>query len=127
MSLNSKLLFTFLTLCSLAFGQSQLVTQNWVQGQGYSTSSIPPGMIGILLSGSCPSGWTEVSALNGKFLQGTLNANGNVGTTGGNPTITPSGSVSAPTFTGSSSTTSATSAGTPSGTNSTTRSEEHTS
>jgi hypothetical protein len=109
------------------------------------TNYVPPGLITIILSGTCPSGWTEVSALNGKMLKGTIAANGDVGTIGGNATITPAGTVSQPTltmnaytpagtvaapvftgtqgtvpaeaFTGSQGTTSATSAGTPAGTN----------
>lgn len=81
---------------------------------------LPSGMIAIILSGTCPIGFSEATALNGKMLRGTLAANADVGTTGGNATITPAGTVSAPTFTGSSATTSATSAGTPAGTNGTT-------
>ena len=111
-------LCSILLFSHLVFAQGQIPTTTWVQGQGYS--NIPTGMIGLVISGSCPSGWTEVSALNGKFLAGTLNANGNVGTTGGNATITPSGTIQQATFTGSSGTTSAVSAGTPAGTNGTT-------
>src|SRR6476659_893287 len=84
-----------------------------------SQSSVPPiGSILIITSGACPSGYTEVSALNGKTLLGTLNANGDIGATGGSDTITPAGSVSQPTFTGISVTSSAVSAGTPAVTNS---------
>jgi len=61
---------------------------------------IPSGLITMVLSGTCPTGFTEATALNGKMLQGTLAANGNVGTTGGSSTITPTGSISTPTFTG---------------------------
>lgn len=103
-----------------------------------NTTSIPTGLITMILSGTCPIGWTEATALNGKMLRGTLAANGDVGTAGGAATITPTGTVTqptltmnsyipagtvaAPTFTGSSVTTSAVSAGTPAGTNSTTTS-----
>jgi hypothetical protein len=100
------------------------------------SSSMPTGLITLVVSGSCPSGFTEVTALDGKMLRGTLAAHGDVGTTGGNATITPAGTVSqpsltlnsytpagsvaAPTFTGTSNqTTSAVSAGTPAGTNGT--------
>lgn len=62
---------------------------------------IPAGLITFVVTGSCPSGWTEVTALAGKTLFGTLNANADVGTTGGNDTITPTGTVAAPVFTGS--------------------------
>jgi hypothetical protein len=154
----------FLLLCASAFAQGGLTYQQSQTGMGgqpvsstmspvdgqpmcwnaahnkyepgiCTSSGIPSGMIALLVSGSCPSGFSEVSALNGKMLRGTLAANGDVGTTGGNATITPSGAVSqptltmnaytpagsvaAPTFTGSSATSSAVSAGTPAGTNGT--------
>ncbi len=62
--------------------------------------SIPSGLITFVVSGTCPSGWTEVTGLAGRTLFGTLAANGDVGTTGGSDTVTASGTVSAPTFTG---------------------------
>ncbi len=74
----------------------------WVDIPG--STSIPPGLIVITLT-SCPSGWTESTALNGKFLRGTIAANGNVGQTGGIDAATPTGTisfpVSVPSFTGS--------------------------
>lgn len=82
------------------------------------TASFPSGMIMILISGTCPTGFTELTALNGKFILGTLAANGDIGTSGGSDNITPAGTVSAPTFTGNSVTSSAVSGGTPAGTNS---------
>lgn len=85
---------------------------------GGGSATLPSGVVFLILSGTCPAGSTEVTALNGKMLKGTLAANGDVGTTGGNATITPSGTISAQTFTGSQVTTSAVSAGTPAGTNS---------
>lgn len=51
-------------------------------------SSIPSGLVTLIYSGTCPTGWTEVSELNGKTLIGTISANKDVGTTGGNDTIT---------------------------------------
>lgn len=78
---------------------------------------VPSGTILLTLT-SCPSGYTESSALNGKMLRGTIVANGDVGTTGGNDSITPTGTNSAPTFTGDNIVSSATSGGTPAGTNS---------
>jgi hypothetical protein len=80
--------------------------------------SVPTGFVGMVLSGTCPSGFAEVSALNGVLVRGTVAANGNVGTTGGSDSYTPQGSVAAPIFTGASATTSAVSAGTPAGSNS---------
>ncbi len=84
-----------------------------------SSGSIPSGLITLIASGTCPTGWAESSALNGKMLRGTVAANGNVGTTGGADTITPtvaSLTAAAQTFTGSSATSSAVGAGTPAGT-----------
>jgi len=92
---------------------TSIPTTGWVQGQGYTTIGIPSGLVALILSGTCPVGWSEVGALNGKILRGTLSANGDVGTTGGSATITPVG-------TNSTTTTGATSAGTPAGTNSAT-------
>lgn len=57
-------------------------------------ASLPSGMIFLVLSGTCPVGATEVTALNGKMLVGTIAANGNVGTSGGSDTITPTGTIS---------------------------------
>lgn len=88
---------------------------------------LPSGFIGLVASGSCPAGTSEVSALNDKFLRGTLAASGDVGGTGGVDAITPAGTNSAPTFTGSALGThlhgvgtydnAAVTAGTPAGTN----------
>lgn len=83
-----------------------------------SGGAIPSGSILLIDTGSCPTGFTEVSGLSGKFLLGTLAAAGDVGTTGGYDAITSSGTNSAPSFTGSSASTSSDSAGTPAGTNS---------
>lgn len=66
----------------------------WVKldqgGEGSGGEGIPAGSILFIKSGSCPTGFTEESDLNGKTLVGTLAANSNVGTTGGSDTITPS-------------------------------------
>lgn len=109
-----------------------------VNGFSVCTTWVPlapasvPGSIILITSGTCPPGTIEATELNGVMLRGTLAANGNVGTTGGSDTITPTvasltaaaqtftgsaGTVPAQTFTGSSATTSAVSAGTPAGTN----------
>lgn len=63
-------------------------------------ASIPTGAILFIDSGTCPDGFEEVSALEGKTLVGTLAANADVGETGGADSITPEGENSAPTFTG---------------------------
>jgi hypothetical protein len=114
-----KIIHTLLLIMGLAIScasQAQVPSTSWVQ-----TNGLPSGVIILVVSGTCPANFTEVSALNGKMLRGTVAANGDVGTTGGNATITPTGIVSTPTFTGTSNqTTSATSGGTPAGTNGTT-------
>lgn len=92
-------------------GLAWLTLSNIIEG-------IPTGLITLVSSGTCPTGWTEATELNGVTLVGTLAANGNVGTTGGNNNITPSGTNSALTFTGSSANTNGVGAGTPAGTNS---------
>jgi len=77
------------------------------------------GVIVLIVSGTCPAGFVEETTLSGRMVLGTLAANADVGGTGGADAITPAGTVSAPTFTGTSNiTTSAVSAGTPAGTNS---------
>lgn len=53
-----------------------------------SNVGIPAGLITISFS-ACPVNWTEVSALNGVTVIGTLAANGNAGTGGGANTVTP--------------------------------------
>ncbi len=63
--------------------------------------ALPSGTVVAITTGTCPSGTSQVTALNGKTLFGTLAANGNVGTTGGSDTITPAGTNGTPTFTGS--------------------------
>lgn len=75
-------------------------TNTWVALADGSSGAVPTGSILLIDSGTCPSGFAEDTALNGKALIGTLAANGNVGTTGGSDTITPTGSNSAPSFTG---------------------------
>lgn len=51
--------------------------------------SLPSGLITFVTSGSCGAGWSEVTALNGVTLVGTLVANSDVGTTGGSDSVTP--------------------------------------
>lgn len=111
------LALSFLCAVSASAQQHGLVSDSWITNAGLAPT--PSGIIVMTLNAACPSGFTQVTALNGQFLQGTLAANGDVGTTGGNATVTPSGTVSQPTFVGGSVTTSAVSAGTPSGSNGT--------
>jgi|SRR5437660_3863857 len=61
----------------------------WSQIATTTSSSIPAGLITLINSGTCPTGWTEVSGLNGKFLRGTIAANSNVGQSSGSDAIVP--------------------------------------
>lgn len=87
-----------------------------------SLASVPSGLTAMVVSGSCPSGYVEVSGLDAAMPLGTLAAHGDIGTTGGANNVTPTVATltaAAQAFTGSSATTSAVSAGTPAGTNGT--------
>jgi hypothetical protein len=86
---------------SLPGNSGQLLrNDSGVIGAVDAPSGLQSGMIIALLSGTCPSGFSEATALNGKTVIGTLAANGGVGTTGGSDTLTPAGTISTPTFTG---------------------------
>lgn len=63
-----------------------------------SSGGLPAGAIVLVASGTCPAGFVEATALDGKMLRGTLSSHGDVGTTGGAATITPAGTVSQPTL-----------------------------
>jgi hypothetical protein len=63
---------------------------------------LPPDAIVLFLLSSCPAGYIESPVFNGRTPMGTLSSSANIGTTGGVDTITPAGTVTAPTFTGSS-------------------------
>ncbi len=75
-------------------------TWSHVTAGGPGGDPFPTGGIILILSGSCPAGFAEEAGLSGKFVLGTVAANGDIGTTGGSDAITPAGSVSQPTFTG---------------------------
>jgi hypothetical protein len=64
--------------------------------------SFPTGAIVLIITGTCPFGWIEEATLSGVTLIGTVAANADIGTTGGNNNITPTGTVTQPTFTGNS-------------------------
>lgn len=70
-------------------------------GRSSSSNGLPAGSIILKVSGTCPVGFSEVSALDGKTLFGTLNSHADVGGTGGNDSITPAGTNSTPVFIGS--------------------------
>jgi hypothetical protein len=61
---------------------------------------VPSGAIVLMLT-SCPASYVEVASLSGRAVVGTLAAASDVGTTGGADNVTPAGSNSIPTFTGS--------------------------
>jgi hypothetical protein len=69
-----------------------LATNTWTWNQAFT---VPAGIIVLSLT-TCPVGFTEETSLNGKFVLGTLNANGNVTGTGGVDSVTPTGTVAAP-------------------------------
>lgn len=71
-------------------------TDTWTQVGGGSSEGVPVGSILLIKSGTCPTGYTEDTDLNGRTVIGTLAANGNVGTTGGSDTLTPSGTIAWP-------------------------------
>lgn len=111
---------TYLTTGTVGFYVCT-ATDTW-QLIGAPGAQIPSGSILLIVSGTCPTGFTESAALNGKMLRGTVAANMDVGGTGGSDSITPtvaSLTAAAQTFTGSSANTSLVSAGTPAGTNGT--------
>ncbi len=76
---------------TVASGSSSIFTFSTQIG----AAGVAPGQITLILSGTCPAGFSEVAALDGKTVIGTVSAHGNVGSTGGSDTITPAGTVAA--------------------------------
>ena len=65
-------------------------TNSWTLHDPAATGGGPPaGTIVLVDSGACPAGYTEQTGLTGRTIIGTLNANADVGTTGGADTVTP--------------------------------------
>lgn len=90
------------------------VANSWLQ---LNTPSVPTGSIIMITSGTCPANYSEVTALDGVTVIGTLSSHMDVGGTGGNNNLTPSGTNSTPLFTGTGGqSTSSNTAGTPAGT-----------
>lgn len=83
---------------TVATGSSPIVTFSMQIG----AAGVAPGQITLILSGTCPAGFSEVAALSGKTLIGTTAAAGNVGSTGGVDNVVPGGTIAAPIFTGTS-------------------------
>lgn len=50
---------------------------------------LPTGLIAMIITGTCPSGFTEVATLDAKSLRGTLAAHADVGGAMGNDSVTP--------------------------------------
>lgn len=69
-------------------------TDVWTTIPSAGGSSVPTGAIILIDTGTCPTGFEEVAGLDGKTILGTLAANKDVGTTGGNDSITPAGTNS---------------------------------
>src|SRR5208282_505576 len=102
------------------FGQTYMLTVGPTWQNVSVTWAIPvsiSGMLFMITSGTCPSFATEVDALSGVMIQGTTAANGDVGTTGGSNSITPTGTNGSVNFTPAG--TNGTASFTPAGTNST--------
>lgn len=64
-----------------------------IAGWQTNVQGLPSGSIVFITSGTCPPGYSEVSALSARTLEFTVAANANVGTTGGSDTITPAGTI----------------------------------
>lgn len=98
----AKLLAAVLVVvASLSTGQSSRLTVRVAANPGIGNFFDQPGAIFAITSGSCPSGSSEATDLAGVVLQGTTTGAGDINTGGGSDTLTPAGTNSAPTFTGS--------------------------
>lgn len=56
---------------------------------GWAGGAVPRGSILFVSTGSCPTGYTELAALDGRMVRGTIASHANVGTPGGSDTATP--------------------------------------
>jgi hypothetical protein len=63
---------------------------------GTPGAGLVTGVTIVITSGTCPTGFSESTALSGKFLLGTVAANSDIGTTGGADSITPAGTTAYP-------------------------------
>lgn len=91
------------TALVLAAGMELVVAQRlrFIMPASAQAEGLSSGDIVIRVSGECGTGFTEVAALDGKVIRGTVAANMNQGGTGGSDTVTPEGTVAQATFTGS--------------------------
>lgn len=87
------------TIATVRLGSGTANSSTFLRGD--QTWAAPPaggggldaGLIVLSLT-ACPTGYTEETSLNGKFVLGTLNGNGDVTGTGGADSITPAGTNS---------------------------------
>lgn len=70
----------------LSDGSQRIYNGAWVNP--VASAGVPAGVSVLIESGTCPAGYVENTALNGKALIGTLAANGNVGQSVGSDAIT---------------------------------------
>lgn len=98
--MRNKLILVALVIvgCLILKAQTSNVT-GWNTAATTATT-IPSGLLTFVVSGACPTGWSQVTALNGKVLRGTVSANADVGATGGSDTYTPAGTNAASATTG---------------------------
>lgn len=59
-----------------------------ITSTGADCTTTPAGAIGLITLGVCPTGFSEVPGLDGKTLIGTIAAHMNVGSTGGDDSLT---------------------------------------
>lgn len=64
-----------------------------------NSAALPTGAIVLLLSGECPTGYSEETALDGRTIIGTLSSRSDAGDTGGSNSVTPTFTGSAATLT----------------------------
>lgn len=67
------------------------------EGGGGGGGDLPANAIVLTLQSACPAGFTEETALAGRFLLGTTEAAADAGSTGGSDAITPAGTVASAT------------------------------
>lgn len=96
-----RTLYIGVAVAWLLFGHSaaQAIQNIMLLGVGGAVSAaqdegVPTGAILFIKSGACPTGFTEDTDVDGRTILGTLDANANVGGTGGADNITPAGTNS---------------------------------
>lgn len=97
----SKIILGIVLVAALLYGGLRWMIQQQMGGMGYPPVStpLPSGAIIFIESGTCPTAWTEDTALVGRTVVATIAANGNVGNQFGSNSITPAFHGTAQTFT----------------------------